>query len=74
MSAQEIAVEPHYTPKELGKLWHVADSTIRRLFADEPGVLIWGNEETRKRRKFISMRIPQSVAARVHRRLHERVQ
>jgi len=74
LSAHEIAVERHFTPQELADLWHVDSNTIRRLFADEPGVLIFGGDETRSRRRYKSMRIPQSIAGTVHRRLHERVQ
>lgn len=73
MSAQEIATEPHFTPKELGAIWHVASNTVRAIFENEDGVLIFGHPETRSRRRHLSMRIPASVAARVHRRLHQRV-
>ena len=68
------AFERHYTPQELGELWNVDPNTIRRMFADEDGVMIFGNKERRSRRRYLSMRIPQSVAARVHRRLDERKQ
>jgi hypothetical protein len=74
MSAPEIATEQHFTPKELAAIWHVAPNTIRALFEGEDGVLIFGQPETRSHRRHLSMRIPASVAARVHRRLHQRVQ
>lgn len=65
--------EPHYTPKQLAKLWGVSVQTIIRLFENEPGVLILGSEtETRYTRKYRTMRIPASVAARVHEHFTQR--
>src|SRR5260370_34269936 len=34
-----LIFERHYTPKELATLWALDETTIRRLFYDEPGVL-----------------------------------
>jgi len=60
--------EKHYTVKELAEKWGLSEDTIRRLFRNEPGVVRIG---TRKRgtRRFITVRIPESVALRVYRRL-----
>jgi hypothetical protein len=74
MSAQEITVERHFKPQELGELWNLDANTIRRMFENEDGVMIFGSEERRSCRRYKSMRIPQSIAAKVHRRLHERPQ
>ena len=61
------ALEHHFTPKQLGRLWGLDESTIRRLFEDTPGVLRIGKSGRRDgRRDYISLRIPASVAARVH--------
>lgn len=67
------AFEKHYKPAELAKLWGYSTSKIRRLFAEELGVMRMG-EPTRRlgkklRRKYISMSIPASVAVRVHHQL-----
>lgn len=59
--------EPHYTPAQLAKLWNVSGRTIRRLFYDEPGVLKIGESGRRRKRDHITLRIPESVAARVYR-------
>ena len=60
--------ERHYTPKELAQVWHLDESTVRRMFQDEPGVLKIGNSDRRDgKRDYVSIRIPQSVALRVHR-------
>jgi hypothetical protein len=61
--------EPHYSPAELGKAWGVHAQTIRNLFQHEPDVLRFGQPGDKRRRKYVSMKIPQSVAERVHRRL-----
>ena len=62
------AFERHYTPKELGELWTLDERTIRRIFRDEPDVLRLGKANRRDgKREYISLRIPASVAERVHR-------
>lgn len=65
---QPVCAEPHFTPQELAKQWKVSTQTIRRLFADEPGVLVFGSPEKKHKRPYVSIRIPQSVAQRVHSR------
>ena len=61
--------EKHFSPAELGEAWGLSPDTIRNLFRDEPGVLKIGKRERRFRRGYITLRIPQSVLERVHRRL-----
>ena len=51
--------ERHYTPSELAELWGVSVDWVRRRFRDEQGVLKIGTLRVR-------LRIPESVAARVH--------
>jgi len=60
-------LEQHFTPQELAQLWRLDESTIRRLFQDEPGVLKLGKANRRDgKRDYVSLRIPASVAFRVH--------
>jgi hypothetical protein len=62
-----IAFERHFTTKELAELWGFAETTIIRLFRDEPNVLKIGKSDRRDgKRDYISLRIPASVAQRVH--------
>ncbi len=62
--------ERHYTLAELAQLWGLSADTIRRIFRNEPGVLVIGNQNARdKRRRYATLRIPESVARRVHRKL-----
>ena len=58
----------HYSPSEIAELWGLSVDTVRRLFASEPGVLQISNPR-RGRRSYATMRIPESVAERVHRKL-----
>jgi len=64
-----VALERHYTVSELSKLWFFSENTIRRLFSHEPGVIKIARQPTRIKRGYTSLRIPETVAQRVHRRL-----
>ncbi len=64
------AMEKHYSASELAARWNLSTDTVRRLFENEPGVLVIGTETGRySRRRYITLRIPESVALRAHRRL-----
>ena len=56
-----LAGQRHYTPGELGELWHLAPSKIRELFTDEPGVLRIGEPSRREgrqlKRSYFTLRI-----------------
>jgi hypothetical protein len=64
-----VVDEKHFTPADLAKAWGVSAETIRVLFRDEPGVLKIGKDGTRLRRGYKTLRIPETVAQRVHTRL-----
>lgn len=64
-----LAFQKHYSVVELSKLWGFSQKTLRRLFVDEPGIIKIAHEETRQKRGYTSVRIPEYVAKRVHRRL-----
>jgi hypothetical protein len=49
--AGDIALERHYSVCELAQLWGLSEKTIRRMFVDEPGVMKWGHEEGRFKRR-----------------------
>src|SRR5580704_12192538 len=55
-----------YTPHELAQMVSLDASTIRRMFADEPGVVRLGRSNRRDgKRDYVTLRIPRSVAERV---------
>jgi len=64
-----VVNERHYSPDELGQLWGLSADTIRRLFDREPGVLVIEHAKAKGRRRYRTVRIPESVAQRVHRRM-----
>jgi|SRR5580704_2553498 hypothetical protein len=63
--------EKHYSPDELASLWGVSVDSIRRIFRDEPGVLKMGDKSPKHKRQYLTLRIPHSIAERVHTRLSE---
>jgi len=65
------ALEKHYSVGDLAKAWGLSTNTIRRMFEGEPGVLEWGTTESRFARGYKTLRIPESVMMRVHRRLRK---
>jgi hypothetical protein len=65
----DSSLEKHYSVIEISKLWGLSENTIRRMFTGEPGVIEWGSEEGRFKRAYKTMRVPESVLHRVHRRL-----
>jgi transcriptional regulator GlxA family with amidase domain len=69
--AASVAFERHYCVAELAQLWGLSQRTIRRIFSNEPGVFKWESAETRFKRAYTTLRIPESVVQRVHRRLRK---
>jgi len=64
---REIVAEKHYSVSELAVTWNLSENTIRRMFENEPGVLKWGATEGRFKRRYTTLRIPETVVLRVHR-------
>jgi len=67
VSVDSIALERHYSVLQIAEMWSLSEKTVRRMFEDEEGVLQWGSSETRRKRGYITLRIPESVMLRVHR-------
>jgi hypothetical protein len=63
------ALERRYRPDEVAEMWGLSVKVIRQIFAAEPGVLKVDRHETRNKRGYCTMRIPESVVVRVHKRL-----
>ncbi len=62
-------IEQHYTPAQIAARWALSVDTIRSIFSDEPGVLRIDRPEQMHKRKYCSMRIPESVVLRVAHRM-----
>jgi hypothetical protein len=65
--APATSTERHYSVAEVAVLWNLSQDTVRRLFLNEPGVLILGDLNPRRSRRYVTLRIPEHVLERVHR-------
>jgi hypothetical protein len=63
------ALERCLTVKEVAALWKLSEDTVRRLFQHEPGVLAISQARHRGKRRYVTLRIPESVLERMCRRL-----
>ena len=54
---------------EIAKIWNLSRDVVRKLFENEAGVFVIGNNASRSKRGYHTLRIPESVAERVHRHL-----
>jgi len=69
-SCTGVEHEKHFTLSELAATWGLSVETIRRLFADDPGVVTMPSASgPTGRRQYFTLRIPSTVAARLHKRL-----
>jgi hypothetical protein len=68
-SAIELAREKHYSVIEIAKLWALSEKTVRKIFESEPGVIHWTADERLHKRGYRTIRVPESVLHRVHRKL-----
>jgi hypothetical protein len=60
----------HYSVAEIATLWGLSDDAVRKIFGKEPGVLVIGDEKPHgHKRRYSTLRIPEFVVERVHRRL-----
>jgi hypothetical protein len=56
-----------YTVSELAQNWQLCENTIRKLFQDRPGVFKLGDVNPRRKRSYVTLRIPRAVAEQVWR-------
>ncbi len=59
--------ERHYTPAEIAAMWAVSYDTVLRIFKQEPGVLVLGEANGGGKRRYSTLRIPESVLQRAYR-------
>jgi transcriptional regulator GlxA family with amidase domain len=51
------AFERHYSILELAEMWSLSERTIRRMFDGEEGVMNWAHAESRRKRRYQTLRI-----------------
>jgi hypothetical protein len=67
--SESIAFERHYTIAEIAAFWSLSEDTVRDMFLSEPGVLVVARHKPGNRRPYRTIRIPESIALRVHQKL-----
>jgi hypothetical protein len=69
-SSTGVENEKHFDLSELAATWGLSVETIRKLFADDPRVVKSPIASgPTGRRRYCTLRIPSSAAARIHKRL-----
>lgn len=64
------STERHYSPADIAAMWRLSVDSVRKIFEKEPGVLIIGNSQSRRgKRSYTTLRIPQTVLNRIHKKL-----
>ena len=58
--------ERHFSVAEIGCMWNLSKDAVRRMFQNEPGVLVLGGHSSSRKRRYVTLRIPQAVLERVH--------
>jgi hypothetical protein len=66
------ALERHLSINEIAELWGLSPGVVRALFKDRGDVIRIGSGETRFRRGYLTLRVPESVVERVHAELRSR--
>ena len=60
----------HFSVNEIAQLWGFSDDAVRNIFEKEPGVLVLGGMQPKRgKRAYTTLRIPEDVVERVHRRM-----
>ena len=67
--AESSVLERCYSPEQLADLWALSSDTVRRIFEHEAGVLAIERPRVYGKRRYRTLRIPESVAQRVYNRL-----
>jgi transcriptional regulator GlxA family with amidase domain len=67
--AESSALERCYSPEQIAELWALSPDTVRRIFENESGVLAIERPRVYGKRRYRTLRIPESVAQRVYHQL-----
>lgn len=65
----EVLSARYYSVKEIADLLNLSQDCVRKLFQNEPGVLVLGDQSTKHKRRYTTLRIPEAVLRRVVRRM-----
>jgi hypothetical protein len=59
----------HYLIPEIAKTLNLSDDTVRRLFENEPDIVRLGKLHSGRKRRYVTLSIPEDVLERVYRRI-----
>lgn len=62
-------LERHYDISDIAGMLKLSTDTVRRIFRKEPGVVVLNSPPKKYKRGYSTIRVPESVLLRVHRRL-----
>jgi hypothetical protein len=66
---EDVSIDEVLTVQQIAARWKLSPDKVRRIFAHEAGVLVFGNESSHgNKRSYSTMRIPRDVLLRVERR------
>jgi hypothetical protein len=68
-SATEVLSLRYYSAREIAELLNLSQDSVRKLFQDEPGVLVLGDQSSKYKRRYTTLRIPDSVLRRCQRQI-----
>lgn len=66
--ASDAATEKYYRVADVAKILGLSSDKVRRMFQNEPGVLVFHAPPKKYKRGYTTLRIPESVLMRVMRR------
>jgi len=66
-ATSSATLERHFSVAEVAAMWNLSKDAVRRMFQEEPGVLVLGGRSSSRKRRYVTLRIPLSVLERVHR-------
>lgn len=61
--------ERHYSVAQIAEIWNLSQDAARKIFQDEPGVLVLGGQGSPHKRRYTTLRVPESVLQRVYQRM-----
>jgi hypothetical protein len=70
-AAQPVAdplPDRYFSVKEIADRLNLSQDSVRKLFQNEPGVLVLGDQSSKYKRRYTTLRIPEPVLQRVLRR------
>ncbi len=58
----DVLKEKHYTVEELSEIWGISYEALRTKLLKTPGVLKFEQPRGRSKRRYVTIRVPESVA------------